>query len=226
MIRPHMATSIVTVSFRFRPRHLYCQKSICGVQEVRPKHWELDAEWACTSERGGFVNCYELDVGRLEVFRLDTLDHSLLRWLALLLEHRIVRLSAPVMRKGRDWLHDHFAVDVAPYDIVVGYCADDSYFSFARAFLGNTITYAQLSQAMRLGELGEQYVLRSTDAFSALRFVEAAPVEQSAYYPKRLARDQEALAAYNRICEQEDRGGILLRDLIEGRVSLDDDRLF
>ena len=189
------------------------------------EHEELASEWACTSGRGGFVNCYALETGELKVLRVDALEYPMLSWIALLLEHRIVRLSAPGMKRGRDWLLAHFATDLSPYDVVVGYRADDSYFSFARAFLGNSITFAQLSQAMRLGNLGEQYVLRSSFALSKLRFVDAHPVDRGTYYPKRLARDREAVAAYNRICEQEDGGGILLRDLVEGKVTLDDNRL-
>lgn len=189
------------------------------------EHEDLAGEWACTSERGGFVNRYELNLDGLSVLRLDTLDCPMLRWLALLLEHRIVRLSSPGMRRGRDWLLERFSVDLTPVDIVVGYRADDSYFSFARAFLGNAITFAQLVRAMRLGELGEQYVLRSELAIASLRFIGAAPADRSVCYPKRRARDEAAIAAYNRICEQEDRGGILLRDLVEGRVAIDDERL-
>ena len=39
--------------------------------------------------------------------------------------------------------------------MVIGYRADDSYFSFARAFVNNEISLEQLSYAMRLGKLGE-----------------------------------------------------------------------
>ena len=45
------------------------------------------------------------------------------------------------------------------------------YFSFARAFINNEISLAQLSYAMRLGKLGEQFVLKSPVAFERIRFV-------------------------------------------------------
>ena len=62
------------------------------------------------------------------------------------------------MAFGVDWLKEHFSVDLTGYDLVRGYRADDSYFSFARAFLSNTIPLSTLSEAMRLGNLGEQVV--------------------------------------------------------------------
>ncbi len=46
-------------------------------------------------------------------------------------------------------------------DLVIGSIADDSYFSFARSFVMNTISLKQLGNAMRLGKLGEQFVLKS-----------------------------------------------------------------
>ena len=47
------------------------------------------------------------------------------------------------------------------YDVIIGYRADDSYFSFAKDFINNTISVEQLAEAMRLGELGIQIVLKS-----------------------------------------------------------------
>ena len=38
-------------------------------------------------------------------------------------------------------------------------------------FLNNTISVNQLSQAMKLGELGEQVVLKSENAFAQIRFL-------------------------------------------------------
>ena len=43
--------------------------------------------------------------------------------------------------------------------LFIGYRADDSYFSFANAFLNNTISLEQLRKAMYLGKLGKPEVL-------------------------------------------------------------------
>ena len=49
--------------------------------------------------------------------------------------------------------------------------------SYARAFVNNTITVEQLGRSMRLGNLGEQIVLKSERAFKSIRFAgfERAP---------------------------------------------------
>ena len=202
-----------------KPTNDYGQGFYCTLHE------SLACEWACTSARGGYANKYELDTGKLKVLHLDQLGHATLSWLSLLLQNRIVRLSTPAMRRGKDWLVKHFPTNIVSYDVVVGYRADDSYFQFARAFLNNSITFEQLSLAMRLGNLGEQYVLKSKKAFKSIRFLDATWADQTVYYPLRDARDKHALEEFNRILEEEDQGGILLRDLIEGRVSLDDERI-
>ena len=55
-------------------------------------------------------------------------------------------------------------------DIIMGYRADDSYFSFAKDFLNNAISLKQLSRVMYLGELVVQIVLKSLKAFEQLTF--------------------------------------------------------
>ncbi|MBQ9044102.1 MAG: DUF3990 domain-containing protein [Eggerthellaceae bacterium] len=189
------------------------------------EHEELAKEWACTAVRGGFANRYRLDARNLSVLNLADVDHAMLRWLCLLVQNRSVRLSTPNMRRGKDWLIEHFSLDISAHDLVIGYRADDSYFGFVRAFLNNVITFEQLSIAMRLGKLGEQYVLKTQRAIDALEFEGAEAAERATYYPLRKARDEAAATAFNELLEKEDRGGVLLRDLLEGRVGLDDARI-
>ena len=189
------------------------------------EHESLACEWACTAARGGYANKYELDATKLKVLHLDQLQHPTLSWLSLLLQNRIVRLSTPAMKRGKEWIVAHLPTDISTFDVVVGYRADDSYFQFARAFLNNGLTLGQLSLAMRLGNLGEQYVLKSSKVFKQIQFVEATWAEQTTYYPLREARDKHAVEEFNRLLEEEDEGGILLRDLVDGKVSLDDERL-
>lgn len=189
------------------------------------EHKALAMEWACTSERGGFSNSYLLETGGLEILDLKSLEQPTLRWLAILLEHRASRLGSPIMRRAREWLLDNYRVDLAPYDLIIGYRADDSYFGFTRAFLNGVITLEQLSAAMQLGNLGEQYVLRSERAFEALEFVEAEPVEQATFYLRRTERDRRARKHFNGIPEERDRGGITIRSLVDGEIGVHDERL-
>ena len=88
----------------------------------------------------------------------------------MLMMHRNVRLSTPISERARDYLIENFLPDYKEYDAIIGYRADDSYFSFARSFVMNTISIKQLGNAMRLGKLGEQIVLKSEKAFEAIRF--------------------------------------------------------
>ncbi|MDE7354067.1 MAG: DUF3990 domain-containing protein [Acetatifactor sp.] len=42
-------------------------------------------------------------------------------------------------------------------DMMIGYRADDSYFSFAQDFINGTISYRQLNNALHLGRIGQQF---------------------------------------------------------------------
>lgn len=189
------------------------------------EHLELAKEWACTENTDGYANKYELDTTDLVVLDLSSREYTILHWLALLMQHRKFRVSTPVMKRGMDWLKEQFFIDLTPYDAVVGYRADDSYFSFARAFINNEISLKQLSYAMRLGKLGEQFVLKSPAAFEKIRFVSYEVADNTVYYAKRKARDEEARAAFRAELEKDDLGGLYMRELIREGVQVDDPRL-
>ena len=55
-------------------------------------------------------------------------------------ENRTFDLSTPLSVQGKKYLLDNFLPDYKGYDIITGYRADDSYFSFSKAFLANGIT--------------------------------------------------------------------------------------
>ena len=186
---------------------------------------ELAREWACTEDVDGFANKYDIDMSNLNVLNLLSSEYTILHWLAILMKNRKVRLSTPVMKRGREWLVEHFMPDTKGYDVIIGYRADDSYFSFARAFVNNEISLNQLSYAMRLGKLGEQVVLKSKKAFDEIKFVSYEVCDNTIYYAKRKARDDEAREAFNAELEKEDLDGIYMRDIIREEVTPDDARL-
>lgn len=189
------------------------------------EHQELAKEWACTENTDGFANQYEIETAGLSILNLSGEEYTILHWLALLMEHRRFRISTPVMKRGADWLKEHFLIDLSPYDIVIGYRADDSYFSFARAFVNNEISLAQLSYAMRLGKLGEQVVLKSPKAFNAIQFVSYEIANNVEYYAKRKARDDEAREAFRAELERNDLEGLYMRDILREKVKANDPRL-
>lgn len=189
------------------------------------EHLELAKEWACTENTDGYVNKYEFDTVGLSVLNLSSDEYTILHWLALLVEYRKFRISTPIMKRSADWLKEHFLVDLAPYDAVIGYRADDSYFSFARAFINNEISLTQLSYAMRLGKLGEQFVLKSPTAFERIKFTGYEIVDNIEYYAKRKSRDDEARTAFRAELEKNDLDIMYIRDIIREEVRPNDPRL-
>ena len=189
------------------------------------EHVELAREWACTGQNIGYANRYEIDLDSLNILNLNDRKFTVLHWLAILMEYRRVRLFTPVMERGVSWLKANFLIDISPFDLIIGYRADDSYFSFARAFVNNEISIKQLSNAMRLGKLGIQYVLKSEKAFANIKFVDYTVAEGSEYYAKRKNRDEMARQIYLKELEEDDIEGLFMRDIIREKVKPDDSRL-
>jgi len=189
------------------------------------EHIELAKEWACAEGVDGYANHYEMETDGLRILNLSSDEYNILNWLAILMLHRKARIATPVARSGREYLLQNFLPEFESYDAIIGYRADDSYFSFARAFVANTISLKQLSYAMRLGKLGEQFVLKSEKAFEAIRFVDYTRADNSVYYARRKVRDDEARAAFEKELEKEDLDGIFMRDIIREGMKQDDARL-
>lgn len=187
---------------------------------------DLAMEWACSADAGGYANRYVLDKEGLSVLNLSDGTYHILNWLSVLLMNRTFDISSDVAAQGREYLTQAFLPDYQNYDVIIGYRADDSYFSFASAFLNNTISLSQLEKAMYLGKLGEQVVLKSERAFSRLSFEEAIPAERTIYYPKRAARDNEARAAFRserRVAPQQ--SAVYLIDILREGWKNNDPRL-
>ena len=157
---------------------------------------DLAKEWACPTVQSGFSNKYELDMDGLRVLHLNSDGYHILNWIAILLQNRIFAKRSPVARQANSYILNEFLPDISGYDVVIGYRADDSYFSYAKDFLNNTISVNQLSQALKLGELGEQVVLKSEKAFQQIHFQGYEIADGSIYNPRRMARETRARTAY------------------------------
>lgn len=183
------------------------------------EHIELAREWACSEEGcDGYANEYRFDGRGMRVLDLSSAEYSTLHWLALLLEHRKVDVRTPVAQAGRAFLREHYLIDAEKYDVVVGHRADDSYFTFARAFLRNDISLEQLTRALRLGDLGQQIVLKSPRAFEAISFIRATVAQGDIYYPKRRERDRKARALYQAEAARQGIDGLYMRDVVRNEV--------
>lgn len=158
---------------------------------------ELAKEWASNNkETNGYANKYFIDLEGLKILDLSNEKYSILNWMAILLKFRTFDLSNEMSIKAKEYLLNNFYIDVNDYDIVIGYRADDSYFSFAKDFLNNTISVQKLKKAMELGKLGKQVVIISELAFAELKFEGTEEVESLEYYEKRKSRDIEAKEQY------------------------------
>ena len=185
---------------------------------------DLAKEWAVSSLRDGFSNRYTLDTEYLNVLNLNSPDYTILNWIAVLVEHRIFSIKTPVARRAKQYLIDHFSVNVNAFDLIVGYRADDSYFDYAEAFVNNGITVEQLAQAMRLGKLGEQIVIKSQFAFSKIKYEGFESADKNTYYALRKARDDDANKTYLELLEKE-ADGLYIQDIMRGGIKNDDPRI-
>ena len=159
---------------------------------------ELAKEWACANNTDGFANSYELAMEGLAILNLNSPDYHILNWLAVLTKYRSYWQSSSIAEEAKVYLQQNFFVDPDKYDLVIGYRADDSYFSFAQDFISGTISLNKLSDAMRLGKLGEQIVIKSEKAYSHLKFLGAEPAEANVWYEKKSVRDRDARREYRK----------------------------
>ena len=166
------------------------------------EHAELAKEWACSSGRDGYANHYQLATKGLSVLNLNTPKYNILNWLAILLENRKFNVAEGMPQRAKAYILENFKVDYKKYDIIIGYRANDSYFSYAGDFVNGTLSLSDLSEAMRLGKLGEQVVLKSKKTFEALTFVEAIEAPSEEYFAKYRQRDEDARAKYRQIASK------------------------
>lgn len=157
---------------------------------------ELAKEWACSDNRDGFANCYDADLEGLSILNLNSPEYNILNWLAILAKYRTYWQSGSIADEAKSYLQEHFFIDPSPYDVIIGYRADDSYFTFAQDFISGAIPLSKLSEAMHLGKLGEQIVFKSREAFSHIKFIGAEPAFAVTWYERKSSRDREARRAY------------------------------
>lgn len=188
---------------------------------------EMAKEWACKQNTDGFSNRYELDLTDLRILDLTDGKHTVLNWIAILLEHRTLSLDSEIAIDAKDYIIEHFSIDTSEYDVIIGYRADDSYFRYAESFVENGLSLRSLNKALHLEMLGEQTVLISKKAYNQIKFIDAEPVEKTIYYPKFIDRDTKAREAYkNDIRKTKSyRDDIFVMDILREEIRSDDPRI-
>ena len=190
------------------------------------QHPDMAGEWAVGFDHDGFVNEYDFDTNGLKIVDLDAPEFTTLHWLAVLLANRWFDVRAPIANEAREYLLANFSVDLSKSDVVEGYRADDSYFTFAQDFINGTISYRQLGNSMRLGELGRQVVVKSKRAFSRLQFLDAQEAPRSVWLPRRERRDREAREQYfDHERNTRKKGDLFITQIIDEEMGPHDDRL-
>lgn len=190
------------------------------------ENMEMAKEWACAMPgQDGYANCYKLDNTDMKVLNLSEGRYHVLNWLAVLAMNRDFRASTPIGIEGKEYIIREFGVDLMPYDIIRGYRADDSYFAFARAFVNNTITATQLREAMKLGKLGEQVVLKTDKAFQNLKFAGKEFADGTVYFAKREQRSRNAEKDFREIIKGDAKEGLYMIDILREGMKNEDLRL-
>lgn len=187
---------------------------------------ELAKEWACSNNKNGFANKYELSIENLKVLYLNGENYNVLHWLAVLTKNRTYWENHAISENAKKYLAENFAVDLDGYDVIIGYRADDSYFSFARDFVSGTISYRQLCEAMKLGKLGEQIVLLSQKSFQNIRYLSSESANADIYYLRKIERDRQARREYRKAKSLQDiNDEIFMIDIIREGMKQNDPRL-
>ena len=187
---------------------------------------DMAKEWGVSHDKDGCANCYELDCDGLRILDLNDPQYCILHWLAVLLENREFDVPSALALEAKEYILKNFSVDYKDYDAIIGYRADDSYFSFAQDFINGTISYRQLNNAMHLGKLGQQFVLKSKKAFDQIRFVGCEIAKHEEWYVKQRNRDQKARRQYFDVERfKRQRGDLYIMQIMDEEMKPNDPRL-
>lgn len=178
---------------------------------------ELAKEWAVNKDKDGYANIYELDISDLKILNLNDKKYNILHWLTLLIKNREFDLRTIISKRAKEYLIKNYSIDLNGIDIVIGYRADDSYFTFAQDFLNNSISLRKLNEAMRLGDLGEQIVLISKKAFDNVKYIGNEIAYSNIYYVLKNIRDLTARKYYFNKREKLNDDDIFMSDIIRGK---------
>lgn len=189
------------------------------------KDIELAKEWSINENFDGVLNKYSLNIDGLKILDLSSSEYNVLNWLAILLDNRIIELNTPIKKKTNNYILEKYLINYKDYDVIYGYRADDSYFMYARLFISNQISLAQLELAMKLGDLGYQYCLKSKKAFKQLTFLEDELVNNKDYKNKKIERFEKAKRDLEKMLEKEDLDGVFAMHLITEGFKYEDKKL-
>lgn len=155
----------------------------------------LAMEWAYapyTTGGKGYLYTYELSLAGLNILNLT--ECSVLNWVAELLANRDideVGEDADVINYRKEFILSRYKLNTSEYDIIIGYRADDSMYSYVMSFLNGLFSLEDLTDSIRFGSLGLQVFFKSKRAFSRLNKSSAdiniVPYKYKEYYDNRIS---------------------------------------
>ena len=173
---------------------------------------EIARLWASKNPDGGYLIEYDVDVSKLKILRLATIeDNDVLTWLSILISHRFSKEEREANIENIRWLETNYPFDIGDYDVIIGYRADDSYFDYSRDFVKNELSLEILKDAMREGNLGTQFVLISKKSFKHIKYIKSEKIEHSDKYHEFRA---ETKSRYLKIKKEDDIYNTFLRDIM------------
>lgn len=171
---------------------------------------ELGMEWAMspyTTGDIGWLHEYTIDIMGLKILDLTKLDT--LHWIAELMTYRTINIDETneVVIDNINRLKKRYKLDTSIYDIIIGYRADDTYFSYTTAFVSGTMYRDTLEKAIRLGGLGIQVFIKSELSFSKLDKVDVTPVNQKCK-ERYITRDAWAKKQFDKVRNENRIAGV------------------
>lgn len=187
---------------------------------------DMAKEWGVSRDKNGYANQYEIDCSNLLILDLNDEQYTILHWLTILLENREFDIPSGLALEAKKYLKNTFSIPYSDYDAIIGYRADDSYFSFAQDFINGTISYRQLNEAMHLGKLGQQFVLKSKKAFNQIHFLGYEVAASDEWFARKELRDKTARREYFSMERNKwQRGDLYVAQMIDEEMKPNDLRL-
>lgn len=186
----------------------------------------LAKEWAVTKDSNGYANKYVIETENLTCLDLNSNQYTILHWLTILLENRTFDITTPLAQESKEYLLKNFSFSYSNFDIITGYRADDSYFSFAQDFINGAISIRQLKNAMQFGNLGRQFVLKSKKAFDSILFEGYEIADCTQCFSKKELRDKSARRQYFDIEKNKrQKGDLYIIQILDEEIKADDPRI-
>lgn len=168
--------------------------------------------WASKNPYDGFLMEYEVAMNKLNILYLDDQsEESVLKWITILVSHRFSHFEIDKYKTTINTLMDKYLFDTSNYDMIVGYRADDSYFQYSRDFVADDLSLETLSKAMKLGNLGKQYVLISENSFNHITLNKYEVIKPSNEY--ELFR-KHTNKRYHQLKKEDNINNTFIRDIL------------